>query len=142
MKQMKFARVGISTAALIFIVGLAGCGENPQSLAKQTYEISQQLLAARLDPSKTAELIKKSTDIQYKVAKLSEKDRAVYNAELVRLGGGALGDLLDAASKLQNDVSAEDIQKTLDTANKALDTADKALDTANKATDALKSLGF
>jgi hypothetical protein len=136
MKKSIWKPAGI--IALVAVIGLclAGCGGgNPKALAKQTYDIGQQVLGALFNPAKAAKLEKKAAGIEKKVAKLSEKNKAVYNEELARLSGKGLGGLFKAAGDALNNVDAEDAQK-------ALDTAQDAVDTAKKAADALKSFGF
>jgi hypothetical protein len=94
------------------------------------------------NPQKAAELEKKVADIEKKVAKLSESDRAIYDEELARLSSQAFGGLFDTASEAAgglldaaSDLSDEDVQE-------ALDTAQNALDTAQEAANALKAFGF
>jgi hypothetical protein len=121
----------------VITVMFAGCGgtSDPKTLAKETYEIVQQALAAMFDPAKSAELEKKLATIEEKVAKLSEEDKAIYEEELVRLAGDGLGGLFNAAGDLINSVDIEGAQK-------ALDTAQDAMDTVKQAADALGALGF
>jgi hypothetical protein len=159
MTKKRIVRGAVFVLLAALVLALAGCGGgNPKALAKQTYDIGQQALGALFNPAKAAELEKKAADIEKKVAKLSPEDRVIYDEELVRLAGEALGglfkaagsalqnvdtkaatdavnaagNLLDAASKLSGDTSTED----------ALKQANNAVDTAKQAADALKAFGF
>jgi uncharacterized membrane protein YccC len=136
MRKNMWKPAGIIVLAAVIGLGVTGCGGgNPKALAKQTYDIGQQALAAMFDPAKAAELEKKAADIEEKEAKLSEQDRAIYDAELTRLAGTGLGGLFEAAGDVLNSVNTED-------AKKALDSAQDAVDTAKQAADALKALGL
>jgi hypothetical protein len=128
--------LGIITIGVVIAMTVVGCGGgNPKALAKQTYDLGMQALGAMLDPSKAAELEKKATDIEKKVAKLSEADQAVYYAELTQLSGAGLGSLFEAAGSALDSVNTETVQD-------ALDAGQKAVDAAQKTNDALKALGF
>ena len=110
---------------VLFVLALASCsGSNPKDLAKQTYDLSKDALGSLLDLKKAAEIQKKAASIQKKVDKLSASDKKIYDEELMRLAGGNLGDLFDAASSL-------DIQDALNSAGNALDAAQKAADLLN-----------
>jgi hypothetical protein len=124
MKQNRFFAAAVMAVLLCGLM-VTGCGGgNPKALAKQSYEISQQALAALFNPSKAAQLEKKAADIEKKVAKLSEADKAVYNEELARLmGTGLLGGLFDAASGAVNDVDAKAAADALESAGKLLNAA-------------------
>jgi hypothetical protein len=75
--------------ALAFGLVVTGCGGNdPKSLAKQTYELQQQALKAGNDVAKAASLGLKASNIALKAQKLSDADQAVYTKELVRLTSG------------------------------------------------------
>jgi hypothetical protein len=142
MKRRKFV-LGVSALLLTFVLVLAGCGGgNPKSLAKQSYDLAQQALGAMFDPSKAAELEKKAVEIEAKVAKLSENDRAIYDAELARLASEALcglGSLFKAATD-----AAGSTQELLEAASDAADAldAEAVKDAANEAADLLKDFGF
>jgi hypothetical protein len=74
------------TTALI----LVGC-ESPKSLAKQTWDLEQQVFKVGSDDlAKSLEIGQKAAKIALKVEKLSEKDAAIYAEELVRLAGGTV----------------------------------------------------
>ncbi|GHV11737.1 hypothetical protein FACS189491_03510 [Spirochaetia bacterium] len=143
-------RLGAIAFALSLMAILASCGgSDPKALAKQTYDIGQQALGALFDPAKAAKLTKKAADIEKKVAKLSEKDQAIYNEELARLAGNALGDMFKAAADAAG--GTEDLLKAASKAADALDTeavkdaakaASDAADAVNSAANALKSLGL
>lgn len=136
MKKKTWKLVGIIALVTVIGLGLAGCGGgNPKALAKQTYDVGQQALAAMFNPAKAAKLEKKAADLEKKVAKLSETDKAIYEEEVARLAGEGLGSLFKAAGNALNNVNTDD-------AKKALDTAQDAADTAKKAANALKSFGF
>jgi len=115
---------------------LIGCGGNdPRALAKQTYDLSIEALGALFNPSKTAEIEKKMTDIEKKVAKLSVSNQRIYQTELQRLsatslGGlfGAAGGLLESAAKatesiLTEEAVTQDIQNLLNTTTGLLNAA-------------------
>jgi uncharacterized membrane protein YccC len=140
--RRKIFTAGISVLLLTFLISISSCGADPKSLAKQSYDIGLEALSALFDPAKAAELEKEITDIEEKVAALSESDRAVYDEELARLSGEGLGSLFgagaealqesfDAASSILNDTSAEDIQDSLESLNQALDASQQALDLYN-----------
>jgi hypothetical protein len=91
---------------------LVGCGgANPKDLAKQSYEISRQVLAAAFDSKETEKLAGKAAAIEQKVAKLSASDKAIYAKELARLAGNDLDELSDNISDM-----AGNAQKALDAA--------------------------
>jgi len=126
--------VPVFGAALILMAALvlAGCGgDNPKKLAKETYDLSLQAVGALLNPSKAADLKKKAETIEKKVAKLSDQDKAIYNEELVRLGGSGLGGLFNAANGLKNAADNIDVDKALKDADKAAKDAQQLLDTAS-----------
>ena len=80
-----------SIIALILALVLAGCGDNPKALAKQTYKLTQDVLS---NPLKAVGGLVKAANIKKKVDKLSAADRQIYNEELARLsrqGEGGLG---------------------------------------------------
>jgi hypothetical protein len=123
MKRNRFF-VAAMAAVLSFGLIVTSCGGgNPKALAKQSYEISQQALAALFSPTKAAQLEKKAADIEKKVAKLSEADKAVYNEELARLMGTGLGGLFNAASDALNDVDTKAAADALESAGKLLNAA-------------------
>ncbi|MDR1024732.1 MAG: hypothetical protein LBL56_03325 [Treponema sp.] len=124
--------LGGTLLLLTFSLMLAGCKADPKDLAKQSYELGQQAWSAMFDVKKAAELEKKATAIEKKVAKLSASDMAIYTEELARLSGSGLGGLFEAASGALNAVNE---------AAGALDSASNALDAAQQAADLLKSLG-
>jgi cell division protein FtsB len=67
--------------ALVFV----GCS-NPKSLAKQTYDLTQQATSIS-DPSKAIKLATKAAKIAAQVEKLSEAKQEEYETELARLMG-------------------------------------------------------
>jgi len=93
--------------ALIIALVLAGCKENPKNLAKQTYDLTQQVLT---NPLKAVSGVVKAANIGRKVNKLSAANRKIYNEELVRLFGqaaGESGDILNGLLGGDNALSAE-----------------------------------
>ena len=95
------------TAALITVLVLAGCKENPKTLAKQTYDLTQQVLT---NPLKAVGGVIKAANIGRKVNKLSPADRRIYNEELARLVGKGMGGADGALNGLlgeDNAMSAE-----------------------------------
>jgi len=89
MKKNRFFVFGL--IALIFALVLAGCGDNPKALAKQTYDLTQDVLS---NPLKAVGGMVKASNIKKKVDKLSAADKQIYNEELARLfgqGDGGLG---------------------------------------------------
>jgi len=99
MKKNRFFVFGL--ISLIFALTLAGCKENPKALAKQTYDLTQDVLA---NPLKMVGGLVKAANIKKKVDKLSPADKQIYNEELARLTGqgegepGILGGLLGGNS--------------------------------------------
>jgi hypothetical protein len=134
-KLSKILRI-IAVGSVIAVM-FAGCARSsdPKTLAKETYDIVQKALVAVFDPAKSSELEKKLADIEAKVAKLSEEDKAIYEKELARLTGDGLGGLFNAAEDVLNNINTEDVQNTLDTAQ-------DAMDTVKQAADALDAFGF
>ncbi|GHV56588.1 hypothetical protein AGMMS49579_21340 [Spirochaetia bacterium] len=143
--------VSVMVAVLLAVSFLVmGCGSSdPKALAKQTYDIGQQALGALFNPAKATELTKKAADIETKVAKLSSADKAIYDEELTRLAGNALGDMFKAATDAAG--GTEDLLKAASKAADALDSeavkdaakaASDAADAVNSAANALKGLGF
>jgi hypothetical protein len=89
MKENRFFVFGLIT--LIFALVLAGCGDNPKALAKQTYKLTQDVLS---NPLKAVGGLVKASNIKKKVDKLSPANKQIYNEELARLlgqGDGGLG---------------------------------------------------
>jgi len=120
---------------VIMVITLAGCGGgNPKALAKQTYDLTMEAMGALFNPSKTAELEKKGTDLAKKVDKLSASDKKIYEEELERLMMASLGGLFGAAGSLFN--SAGSLLETVDTED-----VQSSLNAAQSALDALKALG-
>jgi hypothetical protein len=99
MKKNRFFVFGLM--ALIFALVLAGCKDNPKALAKETYDLTQAVIA---NPLKMVGGMVKAAKIKKKVDKLSPVDKQIYNEELARLTGqetgglGILGGLSDADS--------------------------------------------
>jgi hypothetical protein len=80
---------------LVFALGLAGCGANPEDLAKQTYNLHQESIAAMDNPLKLPGVMLKAASLGRKVNSLSESDRQIFDEELERLGGTGLDGLFD-----------------------------------------------
>jgi hypothetical protein len=141
MGKSKIYQLGVAAFLALFISALTSCGANPKALAKQSYDIGKQTLAAVFNPKKAEDLKKKAAAIEAKVAKLSESDQAVYAEELARLSGKGLGGLFEAAGGALD--AATKAADSLDSAGKALDAATKAagaLDSANQLLDAASKL--
>jgi hypothetical protein len=106
-------------AALIIALVLAGCRPNPKALAKQTYNVTVEVLS---NPQKAEKSLEKAAAIKQKLAKLTSAERQLYNEELEDLtgqgvralailgglpdgNGGSMGKALDA---VLGDISATD----------------------------------
>jgi len=157
MKNNKLYLLGITALVLIFSMAFLSCGADPKKLAQETYDLGQQALGALFNPGRAAELAKKSADIEKKVAKLSDSDRAIYYEELARLTGQGLGGLLDSSMNLLGGSldMLEAAGQALDATSSLMEAAEdlsgltgatpdvqEALDAAQQATDLLRSLGF
>ena len=106
MKMLKSVVLVVLMAALVFV--MVACGkDNPQSLAKESYEVAEQMKTALTNPAKLAELTKKSQEIAAKVEALSDADKEVYQQEIMKYMGDLLGDLED----LEADEPAEEAEK-------------------------------
>jgi hypothetical protein len=104
MKKNRFFVYGL--IALILALTLAGCKDNPITLAKQTYDITQDVVA---NPLKMVGGLVKAANIKKKVDKLSPADRQIYNEELARLTGqeeGGLGVLGGNSASVGEGLSA------------------------------------
>jgi hypothetical protein len=105
--------------ALIIALVLAGCRDNPKALAKQTYNVTVEVLS---NPQKAEKSLEKAAAIKQKLAKLTSAERQLYNEELEDLigqgvralailgglpdgDGGSMGKALDAVLE---DISATD----------------------------------
>ncbi|GHU97274.1 hypothetical protein FACS189483_02760 [Spirochaetia bacterium] len=86
-KMMKGLLVAVFAASLV--IGMASCGggNDPKSLAKQAYEMQQQMIAASNDPAKLAPLMEKAKTIEAKEKKLSDAEKEIYLQEFARLSG-------------------------------------------------------
>jgi len=145
------------TAGIIVFCLLSCAGEDPKSLAKQTYSLGLEIIGAFINPSKAAELEKKAEELTKKVEKLSAGDKTVYNEELKKLTGEGFSGLLDAGSILNasqdalkstrqihdalNSINAESAARQASELINNLD-IQKAADAAQKALNALSSFGF
>jgi hypothetical protein len=101
-------------AALIIALVLAGCKENPKTLAKQTYDLTRQALS---NPLKAVGGLVKAANIGRKVNKLSAADRKIYNEELARLfgqGAGESGDILSGLLGGDSALSAETLNALME----------------------------
>ena len=87
----------IAVIAVSLVIGMAGCGGNsPKALAKQGYELMQELNSLMEqgkfnnpnDPAVEA-YTKKTNALNEKVSKLSAEDKEIMNAELKRLTDNA-----------------------------------------------------
>jgi len=98
-----FTRVVLVGIIVVILLGLAGCGkaDDPKSLAKQVFEMSQKSMEAILkgDTSAAEKLQKDVEAIQKKVAALSEADQKIFNDECVKLMGDAFKTDDDDADK-------------------------------------------
>jgi len=88
MKKNRFYFLAMVALVLSFTLVLGSCGANPKGLAKQSYELTQQILAVGTDLNKATALQKKAAAIAEKVEKLSAADQATYTQELARLVSG------------------------------------------------------
>jgi hypothetical protein len=99
---MKKNRFFVFSLALIFALVLAGCKDNPKALAKETYDLTQDVMS---NPLKMVGGMVKLANIKKKVDKLSPADKQIYSEELARLTGqetgGGLG-ILGALSGVDN----------------------------------------
>jgi len=92
MKKNSLNILGLALT-LVFALVLAGCGADPEGLAKQTYDLYQEAVAAMDNPLKLPRVMLKAASLGKKVNNLSERDRQIYNEELMRLGGADLDGL-------------------------------------------------
>jgi hypothetical protein len=95
MKKKRLRVLGLAALTLVFALVLAGCGADPEGLAKQTYSLYQESVAAMDNPMKLPGVMLKAASLGKKVNNLSESDRQIYNEEMVRLGGAEMGGLFD-----------------------------------------------
>jgi hypothetical protein len=91
MKKNSLIILGLAT--LVFALVLSSCGANPKSLAKQTYDLYEQVIVALDNPLKLPGVMVKAASLGKKVNKLSERDRQIYSEELASLGGAGLDSL-------------------------------------------------
>jgi hypothetical protein len=80
--------MSVACAALIAVAGLTGCcGDNPKTLAKQVYELTQELRALSVygESDEMDELEDMLDEIQVKVEALSDKNQEIFEAEFGRL---------------------------------------------------------
>ena len=101
MKKNCLNVLGLAALPLVFALVLAGCGADPKGLAKQTYDLYQESLAAMDNPMKLSGVILKAVPLGKKVNNLSESDRQIFDEELVRLGGAELDGLLSSIEGLE-----------------------------------------
>jgi len=85
MKKNRFIFLAMAALVLLCALLLAGCKANPKSLAKQSYELTQQISQASSDPQKLEGLQKKLEGVEAKVAKLPASDAQIYFQEFIRL---------------------------------------------------------
>jgi len=89
-------KIGIIAITAMIVFSLVGCGgssSDPKSLAKEALDLTKDAMAAILNPSKASSVQKKWEAHYDKVEKLSDADKEIYEAELLRLAGNALGGL-------------------------------------------------
>jgi len=82
-------KIWLVVLVIVLALVLAGCSRaDPKDLAKQTYDITVEIMA---NPLKAAGSLVKAASIGKKVSKLSPADRQIYDDELVRLTGSDAG---------------------------------------------------
>ena len=92
MRNMK--SIVVYTMVLGVSLILLGCsGGNPKDMAKETYDLTIRAIGAVNDPVEAAKIEDQAAKLEKKVDKLSIKDKIIYETELLRLSGDALGDL-------------------------------------------------
>jgi len=140
-----YVACGLIVLILVIVIANIGGGSNPVKLAQQTHELNQQALTALTNPRRATQLAREAIALERKVAKLSNRNKAIYDEELRRLTGLGLGGLLDSASSLFG--GTQDIQGMMNTAGQALDAASSLLggtqgmlDAAGQALDAASGL--
>ena len=122
-------------AAVIAAISFTGCAkkDDPKALAKQSYDLSKEIIASVSDLDKAEKLTKEAVVISEKVDKLSSTDRVTYNFELARLAksdaGFLLQDLSGAVSgldlsELQNALNSADAQGVMSELQNSLNSAD------------------
>ena len=94
------ASTKLAALALVFALVLSSCGANPKGLAKQTYDLYGQAIAALDNPLKLPGVMIKAASLGKKVNDLSERDKQIYSEELVRLGGAGLDSLFGVQEML------------------------------------------
>ena len=90
---MKKRMKGVVIAIIAVSLTLASCtgsgGNDPKSLAKQSYEMYQEALKLQqkgeTSGSKYETYVKKTEEINAKVEKLSEEDQEIWSEEFLRL---------------------------------------------------------
>jgi hypothetical protein len=94
MKKNSLNILRLAALTLVFALLLSSCGANPKSLAKQTYDLYQEAIAATANPLKLPGVAIKAASLRRKLNNLSARDRQIYDEELERLTGVGLGGLL------------------------------------------------
>lgn len=98
------ARVAVLVFAAMVILVLSGCGggNDPKTLAKQTYDLTIEAMGAIYNPEKTEKLNKELENLEAKVKKLSPAKAIIYQVELARLlasdSGSKFSGALESAS--------------------------------------------
>ena len=95
MKKKRLRVLGLAALLLVSALVMAGCGADPNDLAKQTYDLYQESIEAVDNPLKLPGVMLKAASLGRKVNNLSERDRQIFDEELVRLGGVGLDGLFD-----------------------------------------------
>jgi predicted PurR-regulated permease PerM len=97
---VKKATAIISIILLVAFV-LAGCGGNsPKALAKQTADLTKQIIDAQSKGEDTSKLEKKFEELEKKVDNLSGDDLEAYEKEVSSQLESILGDLGNALKGL------------------------------------------
>ena len=126
MKRGKFAVICI---IMIAVFSFSGCGskkDTPESLAKETLELTMQQEAR---PENSGEIQVKLDAIEAKVAKLSLSQQLAYSGELIKLTG----------EMIQGAFNSSEFQDGLEDLNDELKAAAKELENA---LEAVKDIEF
>ena len=97
MKKNSQNTLRLIALTLVFTLVLSGCellGANPKGLAKDTIDWLFDIGAASGNPLKYPGQLVKAASLAKKVAKLSDRDRQIYNEELGRIVGSRAADIV------------------------------------------------
>jgi len=116
--------------AVIFSFALTGCAkkDDPKTLAKETYDLTKEMISAADDDSKMKKLSKKASKINAKVEMFSSADKITYHMELARLmasdASNYIQDLTGAASSL---LKSEDVADMINSFSSLLGNSQEAI---------------